>query len=153
MFYVLSLEQIIKDNTMKTNFFLYLLSFCSLLFIDTVEANSNVLFNGMEITLSGNDVPFEYLKGPEQEHRSIPFGIPISASLNDSHSIDLDFYQAIGEIEIVISQHGTVIHSSFENIESSMIRSIQLSQGLSGDFLLEIKGRNGAYAYGWFTIN
>ena len=67
--------------------------------------------------------------------------------------IDLDFYQAIGEIEIVISQHGTVIHSSFENIESSMIRSIQLSQGLSGDFLLEIKGRNGAYAYGWFTIN
>ena len=66
MFYVLSLEQIIKDNTMKTNFFLYLLSFCSLLFIDTVEANSNVLFNGMEITLSGNDVPFEYPKGPEQ---------------------------------------------------------------------------------------
>mgnify|MGYP003101498001 CR=1 FL=1 len=41
--------------------------------------------------------------------------VPFSAFLNDDYSIDLEFYQSIGEIEIVISQNGDVVYSSTEN--------------------------------------
>lgn len=73
--------------------------------------------------------------------------------LNDDHSIDLEFYQSIGEIEIVISQNGDVVYSSTENIDSPILRKVQLQKGLVGDFLLEIKGLDGAYAFGRFTIH
>ena len=73
--------------------------------------------------------------------------------LPDDHSIDLEFYQSIGEIEIVISQNGDVVYSSTENIDSPILRKVQLQKGLVGDFLLEIKGLDGAYAFGRFTIH
>lgn len=75
------------------------------------------------------------------------------AFLNDDHSIDLEFYQSISEIEIVISQNGDVVYSSTENIDSPILRKVQLQKGLVGDFLLEIKGLDGAYAFGRFTIH
>ncbi|CDE00611.1 putative uncharacterized protein [Bacteroides uniformis CAG:3] len=79
--------------------------------------------------------------------------VPFSAFLNDDYSIDLEFYQSIGEIEIVISQNGDVVYSSTENIDSPILRKVQLQKGLVGDFLLEIKGLDGAYAFGRFTIH
>ena len=75
------------------------------------------------------------------------------AFLNDDYSIDLEFYQSIGEIEIVISQNGDVVYSSTENIDFPILRKVQLQKGLVGDFLLEIKGLDGAYAFGRFTIH
>lgn len=41
--------------------------------------------------------------------------------LNDDHSIDLEFYQSIGEVEIAISQNGNVVYSSAENIDSPIL--------------------------------
>lgn len=138
---------------MKTKFVFCLLSLCCLLFIGASTVNSKVLAIDMGISLYGNGTRFEYPKGPEQEHRSIPIAIPISAFTSDNHSLALDFFQPVGEIEIIISQDGVVVYSSSENIKSSIVKSIQLPQELSGDFMLEIKGSNGAYAYGNFSLN
>lgn len=137
---------------MKPKIIVYLLSLCCLLFVGVLNVNSKVLVRGVAIVLSANDNPFEYPKGPEQGHRSIPIAVPISAFLNDN-SVELDFFQPVGQIEIVISQDGTVVYSSSENVETSMVKSIQLPQGASGNFMLEIKGDNGAYAYGLFNLN
>ena len=41
----------------------------------------------------------------------------------------------------------------YENIDSPILRKVQLQQGLGGDFLLEIKGADGAYAFGRFTVH
>lgn len=71
---------------------------------------------------------------------------------NDDSSIDLDFYQAIGEVDIAISRNGEVVYSSSENVTSFVFKEISLPHGLSGQCLLEIKGENGAYAYGWFIL-
>ena len=76
--------------------------------------------------------------------------VPFSAFLSESHSIELDFYEAIGEIEIIISQNGDVIYSSSENVVSPILKNIQLPQGSSGVFLLEIRNGEGAYAFGNF---
>lgn len=76
--------------------------------------------------------------------------IPFVARLSDNSFINIDFLAAIGEIEIIISQNGTPVYSSSENILSAGSKTIQLSSELSGTFLLEIKGANGAYAYGSF---
>ena len=137
---------------MKPKFIFCLFSLCCLLFIGLTQANAKVLFSGAGITLCVNDVPFKRPIGPEQGHRSIPIEVPISAFLNDN-SVELDFLEAVGEIEIVISQDGTIVYSSSENVESSMVKSIQLPQNASGNFMIEIKGDNGAYAYGWFNLN
>lgn len=136
---------------MRYSLFFCLLSLCSLIFVNTAKANH--FYNELEIILSVSDEPFEYPQGPGKGHRSIPIKVPFSAFLNDDHSIDLDFYKPVGEIDIIISQDGTIVYISSENIESSKAISIQSLQGLSGDFLLEIKADNGAYAYGRFTIN
>ena len=48
---------------------------------------------------------------------------------------------------------GMLFISSAENIDSPILRKVQLQQGLGGDFLLEIKGLDGAYAFGRFTIH
>ena len=56
-------------------------------------------------------------------------------------------------MEIAISQNGNVVYSSAENIDSPILRKVQLQQGLGGDFLLEIKGADGAYAFGRFTVH
>lgn len=137
---------------MKLKQSLYLLVFCSLLSLHAMSANSVILSNSLEITLFASDEPFTMPNGREKEPRSIPMAIPFSAFLNDNHSIDLDFYQPIGEIEIVISQNGIVVYSFTENVESPILRNVPLQQNLTGDFLLEIKGSDGAYAFGQFAI-
>lgn len=135
---------------MKTKFFFFLL-FISLLYMS--EANACLVpDSGVEITLIGNDEPFEKPDGEGKNGRSIPIAIPFSAFLNEDCSIDLDFYQAVGEIEIIISQNGTVVYSSTESIDSPVLRKIPLQEGLSGDFLLEVSGEGGGYAFGQFTL-
>ncbi len=114
--------------------------------------------NGKSVTFPSRveiimDEDFDLPDGPGNGHRSIPPVTPFLAFLNDDHSIDLEFYQSIGEIEIVISQNGDVVYSSTENIDSPILRKVQLQKGLVGDFLLEIKGLDGAYAFGRFTIH
>ncbi|RGN39208.1 DUF3244 domain-containing protein [Bacteroides oleiciplenus] len=137
---------------MKTKFVFCLVSWFCLLSIGVVRADSSYFVNGAEIMLSGNDVPFQKPKGAGQEQRSIPIFIPISAFLSNKQSIELDFYESIGDIEIIISQNGTTIYSLSENIRTSILKVIQLPQKLSGSFLLEIKGDNGAYAFGYFKL-
>lgn len=133
---------------MKTIFIL--LSVCCLWVANADGSNFAVSSNRIVIALNGG--PFDYPDDPGQGTRSIP-STPISVFLNDDHSIDLEFYQPMGEVEIVISQNGTVVYTYAENVTSPILRTIQLQQSLSGDFLLEIKGENGAYGAGWFTIN
>ena len=64
---------------------------------------------------------------------------------------DVPFEAAIGEVEITLSQNGVVVYSSSENIQSSVQKGIQLEFGSSGNFLIEIEGKNGAYACGEFA--
>lgn len=130
--------------------FSILLSLYCLLAINTVYASSINSFSSLQIALTGG--PFDYPHDPVDGTRSIPSTIPFSAFLNGNHSIDLDFYQPIGEVEIVISQNGTVIYSFTEDIQTPILRNILLQPDLTGDFLLEISGSDGAYAFGWFTI-
>lgn len=138
---------------MKTRFVFWLLSLCCLLFIGTLNANSKILMRGVGVTLYGNDVPFEFPRGPEQGHRSISIAIPISAFTSENHSIELDFFEPVGEIDIIISYEGTIVYSSSVNVESPTLKSISLPSELSGSFMIEIKGSNGAYAYGNFSLN
>lgn len=118
------------------------------------EANACLVpDSGVEITLTGNDEPFKKPDEPGKGGRSIPMAVPFAAFLNEDCSIDLDFYQAVGEIEIVISQNGAVVYSSTESIDSPVVRKIPLQEGLSGEFLLEVSGEGGGYAFGWFSVN
>ena len=136
---------------MKLKRFLCLLSLCGLLSITAIAADSG-LVERVEIKLSVTDEPFTMPNGREKEPRSIPMLVPFSAFLSESHAIEFDFYEAIGEIEIVISQNGDVIYSSFENIASPILKNIQLPQGFSGVFLLEIRNGEGGYAFGNFDL-
>lgn len=136
---------------MKLKKFLCLLSLCGLLAITAIAADSG-LVERVEIKLSVTDEPFTMPNGREKEPRSIPMLVPFSAFLSESHSIELDFYEAIGEIEIIISQNGDVIYSSSENVVSPILKNIQLPQGSSGVFLLEIRNGEGAYAFGNFDL-
>lgn len=136
---------------MKTRFIFYLLGLCCLLFVGTSNANSKVLATKMGITLYGNDIPFEFPKGSQHGHRSISIAIPISAFTSENHSIELDFFEPVGEVEIIISHEGIIVYSSSMNVESPTLKSIILPE-LSGSFVIEIKGTNGAYAYGNFSL-
>lgn len=131
---------------MKLKKFLCLLSLCGLLSITAIAADSS-LVERVEIKLSVTDEPFTMPNGREKEPRSIPMLVPFSAFLSESHAIEFDFYEAIGEIEIVISQNGDVIYSSFENIASPILKNIQLPQGFSGVFLLEIRNGEGGVCF------
>ena len=122
-----------------------------MLSITAIAADSS-LVERVEIKLSVTDEPFTMPNGREKEPRSIPMLVPFSAFLSESHAIEFDFYEAIGEIEIVISQNGDVIYSSFENIASPILKNIQLPQGFSGVFLLEIRNGEGGYAFGNFDL-
>lgn len=137
---------------MKLKHFFCLLSLCGLFLMNAIAANSSTLLARMEIMFSAAGTPFTKPKGRDKEPRSIPMTIPFSAFLNDDKSIDLDFYQEIGEIEIIISQNGIVIYSSSENVTSPTVRNIQLQQELSGSFLLEVKNDDGAYTFGNFDL-
>ena len=137
---------------MKTKFVFCLVSWFCLLSIGVIRAGSDDFTSGTKIMLSYNDVPFQKPKGSDQEQRSIFVPILISAFLSNKQSIELEFYQAIGNIEIIISQNEMTIYSSSENIESNLFESISLSKRLSGRCLLEVKGDNGAYAFGYFEL-
>lgn len=136
---------------MKLKHFFCLLSLCALFSIGTMTANSNFLSVRVEVGMLAGDVPFTKPSGIEQEPRSIPM-VPFSVFMDGNHIIDIDFYEAINEIEIIISQNGEVIYSSSENIASPISKSIQLPSDLSGNFLLEIKNSEGAYAFGNFDL-
>lgn len=136
---------------MKLKHVFCLLSLCGLFSISTMTANSSFLSARVEVGMLAGDVPFTKPSGIEQEPRSLPMA-PFSVYLNDSHTVDVDFYQPIGEIEIIISQNGEVVYSSSENIVSPISKSIQLPSDLSGNFLLEIKNSEGAYAFGNFDL-
>ena len=69
-----------------------------------------------------------------------------------NYFIELDFIEGIGVVEIVISQSGSVIYSSSENILSPLRKYLQLPFGVSGEYCIEIKGDNGAYVYGCFEL-
>ena len=134
---------------MKLKRFLCLLSLCGLLSITAIATDSGPV-ERVEIKLFVTDDPFTMPNGREKEPRSIPMLVPFSAFLSESHSIELDFYEAIGEIEIIISQNGDVIYSSSENVVSPILKNIQLPQGSSG--VLEIRNGEGAYAFGNFDL-
>ena len=106
------------------------------------------------IQMTGNDVPFDILtKGNLGNHRSVRPFIPIHVMLDgSSYSLEVCFEQAIGEVDITISQNGVVVYSSSEDVQASMQKIIQLNSGASGNFLIEIEGKNGAYACGQFEL-
>lgn len=137
---------------MKLKFIFCLLSMCCLFSANTVKANSNALTIARELSFCGNDIPYEIPRGSGGGSRSIAPSIPFSAFLVDENMIELDFYEAIGEVDITISNDGNSVYSSSENIQSPVLKGIQLPSELSGRFLLEIKGANGAYAYAWFEL-
>lgn len=111
-------------------------------------------FEKVFIQMTGNDVPFDILtKGNLGDHRSVQPLIPIYVVLDSSCcSLEVYFEQAIGEVDITISQDGAVVYFSSENIQDSMEKTIQLNFEVSGDFLIEIEGRNGAYVCGHFEL-
>lgn len=109
-----------------------------------------ILTDNCEIKFSVNDeIPWDINWDTMGSRSAVPT-IPFVAMLSNGSVIDINFLAAIGEIEIIISQNGTPVYSSSENILSVGSKTIQLSSELSGTFLLEIKGANGAYAYGSF---
>lgn len=85
---------------------------------NVVSADSVTFPSRVEIVM---DEDFDLPGGPGNAHRSIPSATPFLAFLNDDHSIDLEFYQSIGEVEIAISQNGNVVYSSAENIDSPIL--------------------------------
>lgn len=109
-----------------------------------------ILTGNTEIKFSVYDeIPWDINPGTLGTRSAVP-AIPFAAMISNGSAIDINFLAAIGEIEIIISQNGTPVYSSSENILSVGSKTIQLSSELSGTFLLEIKGANGAYAYGSF---
>jgi hypothetical protein len=107
-----------------------------------------------EVFLHSNDIPFEILTtGKEDGSRSVIPLVPFVVFVEDSnYSVELDFMEGIGVVEIAISQNGSVIYSSSENIPSPLRKYLQLPFGVSGEYCIEIKGDNGAYAYGCFEL-
>ena len=107
-----------------------------------------------EVFLHSNDIPFEILTtGKEDGSRSVIPLVPFVVFVEDSnYSVELDFMEGIGVVEIAISQN-----SSSENILSPLRKYLQLPFGVSGEYCIEIKGDNGAYAYGcfelWYIVN
>lgn len=137
---------------MRTKLLFFLFCLCCFISTSTVTANSNAVAITKRIALSGNDINFDIPRGSTGGSRSLTPEIPISAFIVDNNLIELDFVEAIGEIEITISQDGASIYSSSENILAPLSKGIQLSPDLSGNFLLEIRGANGACAYAWFAL-
>lgn len=140
---------------MKLKLILCLLGLCLLLRVNAGSPEGND--GGLEkvlIQMTGNDVPFDILtKGNLGDHRSVRPLIPIYVLLDGSnYSLEVCFEQAIGEADITISQNGVVVYSSSEDIQASMQKTVQLNSGVSGNFLIEIEGKNGAYACGQFEL-
>ncbi|WP_291601226.1 DUF3244 domain-containing protein [Bacteroides sp.] len=139
---------------MKLKLILCLLGMFSLLRVNANPSlgNSEIL-ERTPVQLTANDVPFDILtNGDLGDHRSARPLIPIFVVLESSnYSLDL-YFEAVGEVDITISQDGAVVYSSSENIQTSVQKDVQLPVGTSGYFLIEIEGNNGAYAYGQFEL-
>ena len=139
---------------MKLKLILCLLGIFSLMEVNAhLVVNKNEVQQMSPIQLTGNDVPFDILtKGDTDDHRSVRPVVPILVALDtDNCTLNMYFEAAIGEVEITLSQNGVVVYSSSENIQSSVQKGIQLEFGSSGNFLIEIEGKNGAYACGEFA--
>ena len=139
---------------MKLKLILCLLGMFSLLRVSACSLlNNDGILEKIAIQMTKNDVPFDILtNGDLGDHRSVRPSIPIFVVLESSnYSLDL-YFEAIGEVDITISQDGAVVYSSSENIQTSVQKGVQLPVGTSGHFLIEIKGNNGAYAYGQFEL-
>ena len=143
-----------KRKAMKLKLILCLLGMFSLLRVNANPSlgNSEIL-ERTPVQLTANDVPFDILtNGDLGDHRSARPLIPIFVVLESSnYSLDL-YFEAVGEVDITISQDGDVVYSSSENIQTSVQKDVQLPVGTSGYFLIEIEGNNGAYAYGQFEL-
>ncbi len=143
-----------KRKAMKLKLILCLLGMFSLLRVNANPSlgNSEIL-ERTPVQLTANDVPFDILtNGDLGDHRSARPLIPIFVVLESSnYSLDL-YFEAVGEVDITISQDGAVVYSSSENIQTSVQKDVQLPVGTSGYFLIEIEGNNGAYAYGQFEL-
>ena len=133
---------------MKLKLILCLLGLFLLLRVNAGSPGGND--RGLEQVL----IPFDILtKGNLGNHRSVRPFIPIHVMLDgSSYSLEVCFEQAIGEVDITISQNGVVVYSSSEDVQASMQKIIQLNSGASGNFLIEIEGKNGAYACGQFEL-
>ena len=140
---------------MKLKLILCLLGVFSLLKVNAALGIGNdEISEKVLIEMKGNDVPFDILtKGNLGDHRSVRPLIPIYVLLDGSnYSLEVCFEQAIGEADITISQNGVVVYSSSEDIQASMQKTVQLNSGASGNFLIEIEGKIGAYACGQFEL-
>ena len=133
---------------MKLKIILSVLLLFSLLKVDANPLVDISITSGKEeVFLHSNDIPFEILTtGKEDGSRSVIPLVPFVVFVEDSnYSVELDFMEGIGVVEIAISQNGSVIYSSSE-------KYLQLPFGVSGEYCIEIKGDNGAYAYGCFEL-
>ena len=138
---------------MKLKLILCLLGVFSLLKVNAALGIGNdEISEKVLIEMKGNDVPFDILtNGDLGDHRSVQPLIPIFVMLDGSNNtLDLYFEQAIGEVDVTISQNGVVLYFSSEYIQTSVLKNIQLELDVSGSFLIEIEGKNGAYACGQF---
>ena len=145
----------LKGNTMKLKLILCLLGVFSLLKVNAALGIGNdEISEKVLIEMKGNDVPFDILtNGDLGDHRSVQPLIPIFVMLDGSNNtLDLYFEQAIGEVDVTISQNGVVLYFSSEYIQTSVLKNIQLELDVSGSFLIEIEGKNGAYACGQFEL-
>lgn len=150
-FSLLTLQRRQKGNTMKSKLVFLMMGLFLLFSTETAKANS--ISDRVKIALFSNLLDSEEPVDPDRGHRSISMPIPVSAFMNDTYIIELDFDQPIGEVEILISQDGETIYSSSEDIISPISKDVLLPQELSGKFLLEIRGENGTYIYGYFSID
>ena len=140
---------------MKLKLILCLLGVFSLLKVNAALGIGNdEISEKVLIEMKGNDVPFDILtNGDLGDHRSVQPLIPIFVMLDGSNNtLDLYFEQAIGEVDVTISQNGVALYFSSEYIQTSVLKNIQLELDVSGSFLIEIEGKNGAYACGQFEL-
>ena len=140
---------------MKLRIILSVMLLFSLLKVDANSlANKSIASGRVAVFLYSNDIPFEILTtGKEDGSRSVVPLVPFVVFVDDfNYFIELDFIEGIGVVEIVISQSGSVIYSSSENILSPLRKYLQLPFGVSGEYCIEIKGDNGAYVYGCFEL-
>ena len=140
---------------MKLKLILCLLGVFSLLKVNAALGIGNdEISEKVLIEMKGNDVPFDILtNGDLGDHRSVQPLIPIFFFFfGSNNTLDLYFEQAIGEVDVTISQNGVVLYFSSEYIQTSVLKNIQLELDVSGSFLIEIEGKNGAYACGQFEL-
>ena len=140
---------------MKLKIILSVLLLFSLLKVDANPLVDISITSGKEEDVDfASHIPIESSVCVEEYgSRSVIPLVPFVVFVEDSnYSVELDFMEGIGVVEIAISQNGSVIYSSSENILSPLRKYLQLPFGVSGEYCIEIKGDNGAYAYGWFEL-